>query len=104
MLRGTMTLRKASVLFAGLPPESTTMSILAPQMTGGGGLERQWSTEQHMLATIIDAVGSLEHTVAQVNSSKRLPKFKPLPRPGERTRSHRLTDEEKAALTAREES
>ena len=100
-----MTLRKASVLFAGLPPESTTMSILAPTMAAGaGGLERQWSTDQHLLATIIDAVGSLEHTVAQVNSSKRLPKFKPLPRPGERTRSHRLTDDEKAAMTAREEA
>lgn len=100
-----MTLRKASVLFAGLPPESTTMSILAPTMTAGaGGLERQWSTDQHMLAAIIDGIGSLEHTLAQVNSKKRLPAFKRLPRPGERVRSRRLTDDEKAALSAREEA
>jgi len=101
-----MTLRKAGVLVAGLPPESATMSKLAPQIpedTGtDSGIPRQWSTDQHLMAHMIDAVSVLTWTLRQVNSQKPVPIPDAFPRPGQvKAAPKRLTPEQRQLLATK---
>lgn len=104
---GTLTLRKVGVLLAGLPPESATMSALAPLMEpadDGDGLPRQWSTTEHLLASVVDAVTVQTWAMRQLKSSKRIAPPDPLPRPSVGKPApprKRLTEEQKARMRAR---
>lgn len=105
---GTLTLRKVGVLLAGLPPESATMSALAPLMEPAddddGGLQRQWSTAEHLLASAVDAINAQTYVMRQLKSAKRLTPPEPLPRPATGKPApprRRLTEEQKARMRAR---
>ena len=105
VFRGTLTLRKVSVLVAGLPSDSLTMSAMAPALANlpePDGTPRQWSTEAHLLASVVDAVTQL--TVAYVGAhSKSTPKWEPMPRPTPKRapQIHRMTEAQREALRQR---
>lgn len=45
--------------------------------------QRQWSTTEHLIAHVVDAVNVLRWTLAQINSEGTIPTPEPLPRPGD---------------------
>lgn len=60
----------------GLPPESNTMVAIR-------GDDMAWSTSDHILACVIDAINANTYVYAQSVSDKRkLPRPEPFPRPG----------------------
>ena len=103
--RGDLTLRRLGVLVAALPPESATMSTLAPQMTAevsSDVVPRQWSLDQQLLANVFDAVVVLTWTLRQVNTRDRLPPPDLMPRPGEiKSPPKRLTPEQRQLLATK---
>ena len=105
---GTLTLRKVGVLLAGLPPESAVMSALAPLMGDAepdpDALPRQWSTTEHLLASVVDAVTAQTWAMRQLKSPKRIPPPDPLPRPAVGKPApprRRMSEESKARIRAR---
>lgn len=104
-MRGTLTFRKVGVLINGLPSDSLTMSALAPTLANlpePDGPPRQWSTEAHLLASVVDAVTQL--TTAYVGAhSKSTPKWEPFPRPTPKRQPQirRMTEAQREALRQR---
>lgn len=103
--RGDLTPRRLGVLVAALPPESATMSKLAPQMaaeSSPNAVPRQWSIDQQLLANVFDAVVVLTWTLRQVNSKERLQPPELMPRPGEvKAPPKRLTPEQRQLLATK---
>ena len=102
--RGGLSLRRVGVLIAGLPPDSLTMSALAPHIPEGAESDRpdrQWSTEAHLLASVVDSVTMLTHVYVSAHSKGKGGKWEPMRRPGEgRKAIRRMTDSQRAALAA----
>lgn len=104
-LRGSLSLRRVDVLVAGLPAESLTMSALAPvmaQLPASDAPPRQWSTEAHLVASVVDAVTQLT-AIYTAAHSKSAPKWEPLPRPTPKRQPtiRRMTDAQREALRRR---
>lgn len=84
MLDGDLSLRKASVLLDGLPPESRWWSRIRrrPEATTGGDPDAiRWGALHELLAGVIDACNMTAHAIWQVNSKGTVPAPKPYPRP-----------------------
>lgn len=90
-------------MIAGLPPDSLTMSLILPGMPEReGGRERLWSTEAHLLATVVDAIQATTHAIIQSNSKTKVRAPKPIPRPGGPVRvRRRLTPQQRAEIDRR---
>lgn len=100
--------RRLRSLVAHLPPESATISALAPTIPVTGGSEgppRQWSGVEHRVVDVLDAVRSMHHTLIQVNSKSKVPAPEPIERPtfGEAVATPRrgLTAEQRARIRRR---
>lgn len=88
-----VSLRKAGVLIDRLPPESATMTAIRldnpkPPSKGKADPEQAvrmpWSSDQMLIAQLIDEVRRLDHTVRSIVSSKgqSVPEPEPVYRPG----------------------
>lgn len=91
---GGLSIRRTIVLLRHLPADALTKSALWAETPDGADLPdapfaQLWSTDQHLLAAVVDAVTSLRHTFIQANSKHKPPEWHPLPRPGERRPVHR---------------
>ena len=86
LFRGRLSLRRLGVLVAALPPESATMSALAPLVADvepdPDRVPRQWSTDQHLLANVADGIGALTHLYLSAHSDSAPAKWVPMDRPG----------------------
>lgn len=95
--RGGLTLRRVGVLAKALPPESATMSALAADTDEAALAEperpRRFSVDQHLAATLVDAVNAMHHSFTCAHSKRPPPRPIPLWRPGHapRRRAARLT-------------
>ena len=76
------------------------MSRLPPG-DGDVGQERNWSTDQPLLALIVDQLGVLQWQYTSAHSQRQPPKPKPLPRPNMRSTLRRLTPAERAEIDRR---
>lgn len=85
VFRGLLSWRKLRVLIEQLPADSFTKHALA-------GIEFDpWSATEHLLAMLHDLVADLTWITATVNSKKKIPVPKPLPRPGDKAKTQRET-------------
>lgn len=94
------------MLVNGLPAESLTMSALAPELAKlsppEDALPRQWSTEAHLLASVVDSVTQLSAIYAAAHS-KAAPKWEPIQRPTPKRKPtiRRMTQAQRDALRNR---
>lgn len=95
MLTGGLTLRRVGVLVRGLPPDSLFASTMAETHPATGeGRQRGWTTDQHLLANIIDATNYTAWAVIASGSQKRVTAPKPMRRPFEHVDTPRLSQEQ----------
>lgn len=94
------------LLLSRLPAESSWVSAIAGQVTPSAPdpeTERLWSTTDHLLADTVDSLHHVAWTIAQVNSSKRVPRPVPVRRPGRTattTRQARMPAERRSSIDA----
>jgi len=110
-----MTWRLLGNLIRHLPPESATKTALRNEMSDAeikrtaedaDPSEGQWSHQEMLLASLVDAVRAQTYVLRRVNGDKSAKPPDPVPRPGVRpkrktTRRRRLTPEQTAAVLAR---
>lgn len=69
--------RKFEMLLGDLPRDSRL------QVSIYGEPPESWSTDQHLLASLIDATMLVQHAIYQHQSTKTIPRPRPMRRPGE---------------------
>lgn len=89
VFRGRVSWRRLLVLIRYLPADALLVSRLYADIDEPDALpdpeyDRLWTTDQALLAALVDAVRSLEHTFVTANSKRKPPPLDPLPRPGRR--------------------
>lgn len=102
-------MRRAAVLLEQLPPDSRWWTAIRrrPEAKPGGDLDAvRWGTTHELLAGVIDACHDVAWTIAQVNSTKDVPKTRPYPRPrvGRPELAAAMTAENRAQVDAWAES
>lgn len=109
MLDGEISVRKVGVLLDGLPSDSRWWTAIRrrPESKPGGDIDAvRWGTTHELLAGVIDAAHEVAWTVAQVNSTRDVPKPAPYPRPrvGRPEVAAAMTEQNKARVDAWAES
>lgn len=86
--RGGLSLRRVSVLLAGLPIESATSRALAPEFIG-------WTVDSFLLAQVID---TLQAANWQRGGDEHTPRPKPFPRPGDVDKDAEFTEHKRRVM------
>lgn len=82
LFTGAMSWRRLRVLVDNLPRESATAARLHGEAVA-------WGAQEHLTATVIDTLNVSNWQRAQAGSKTRIPRPKPVPRPGEKRKERR---------------